>query len=130
MFVLNLLNSLIYNSLKNSNNEYIRILNDIYTFLPKNPIFPYIFLECKNIVICNNYNSNLYNINMSIKIYNKEVAAINSLNIVNAVQKTIENIKHENILDINIIEMKNNFNNGLFSYFESVIDINFLINGN
>lgn len=129
MFVLNLLNNLIYNALKNSDNEFIKNIENIYTSLPKEPIFPYIFIESGNIKKCNNYQENIYEVDVSIKIYNKNKSSTDVLNIVNSVQNVVENIEHNNILDINILKISNNFNNSLFPYFESIVNVCFLVLG-
>ncbi len=124
---LSLLNGIIYNSLKNSDDKYIKIINGIYTYLPKNPIFPYIFIEYINIKQFDTFESNIYKFELNLKIYDKCTSSTNILNITDSVKDLLKNITAENILDIRIYDIKNNFNNNLFPYFESIINTVFLV---
>ena len=127
MFVLNLLNGIIYNSIKNSDSKYIKKFDNIYTFLPKNALFPYIFIECKNVMKDCSYKCNTYTVETNINIYDDNTSNLDILNATNDIQNIIENINCENILDINITNINNSFNNSLQPYYKTTISVGFLV---
>jgi len=122
MFILNIINNIIYKTLKESNDKNIKKLTGIYTYLPKNTIFPYLFIECTNINKNNDYLEDIYNISVCLNIYDNNNSNINILEIVNSVKNEILKINNDNIIDVNLINIKNSFNNELIPYFKSLVN--------
>ena len=73
------------------------------------------------------YKCNTYTVETNINIYDDNTSNLDILNATNDIQNIIENINCENILDINITNINNSFNNSLQPYYKTTISVSFLV---
>ena len=123
---INTLNNILYTALKNSNDENIKKITDIYTYLPKNAKFPYLFIEYKNIAINNSYENDIYCVVLNLHLYDKNTSNTNILSIYNSVKNILETIENSDVIDISINNIENKFDNNN-QYFDVIIQAQIII---
>lgn len=128
MHIVQEIQKLIYSLLKDMNN----ILN-LYSCPNKNVDFPYAIIETDKINVENNFNNNLYEITINIKIFDKNETNTQITNTANEIKKEILklfNIEFKNYTIIDVISTIDNIRmyNELNSVWSEVLGFKFIIN--
>lgn len=132
MFILSKIQKIICNILENNNNEILEGINNIYTYIPKNAVKPYIFIENKKFLDRSNFVDKIFFIELNLNIFDENTSNLNILNISeqiviclkNLINSVVEDLK---ILNISICNIENFFDNSLIPTYINKINLEILV---
>lgn len=128
MHIVQEIQKLVYSFLKNMDN----VLN-VYSCPNKNVNFPYVIIETDKIEVENNFNNNLYEITVNIKIFDKNETNTQITNTASDIKNEILklfNIELKNYTIIDVVSTIDNIRmyNELSSVWSEVLGFKFIIN--
>lgn len=128
MHIVQEIQKLVYSFLKNMDN----VLN-VYSCPNKNVNFPYVIIETDKIEVENNFNNNLYEITVNIKIFDKNETNTQITNTASDIKNEILklfNIELKNYTIIDVVSTIDNIRmyNELSSVWNEVLGFKFIIN--